>query len=210
MLYLAATLLAACSRGPMPDESSNSAGLYQLVNEQQASSLLRVDWKGEGRDINSGRPVDVPEADVRRKTYIDIDFASPGPMLWRSNLERRLKTERLTPGDIRTEPLESFSLIRATIVIEPGSGEFFFKPGVGPDLDGRYYVAQCSTPYAWEKGAVHCSTQLKVESFTVKIMFDRAFLWDFDNLLAQALEAAKHHIAKPSTQRLIKRLPSGY
>ena len=69
------------------------------------------------------------------------------------------------------------------------------------------YVAHCSPSFTWENGVIHCSTALVAESFVLEIRFDKAFLWDFDNLQARAVAAAKDYIARPSTQQLIKSIP---
>ncbi len=128
-------------------------------------------------------------------------------MHWRSSLEFKLKSGELTPGNVRAETAGSSGLVRATIVNNRYEGEFFFKPGAGPELDRDHYVARCFMPFAWEEGRVHCSTHIDVETFDVEIKFDRAFLWDFGNVQAQAVAAAKHYIARPSTQHMINGIP---
>jgi hypothetical protein len=185
-------------------EAAGAHSTYEIVLEQRASALLRVDWKGAGRDVNSGKPVNVPEADPRRNSYVSVNFGAKDPMLWRSNLLRRLKNGNLTPADLHVEAVGHANLVRAYVVREPRLADAFFKKGAAASLDANDYVAECFVALESENGAVECSTQLTVDSYTVKVTFDLAFLWDFDELSTQAVAAAKHYLAKPSTRQAIE------
>jgi hypothetical protein len=197
--------LAVCSSATMATEPAADAP-YEIMFEWQESSVhLKVDWKGEGRDLDSGKYIEVPASDSRRMVFVSVDFIPKGPMLWRSNFERRLKSGELTRDDVRSEEAGNSGLVRATIVKGPDKTEFFFKPGAGPDLDRDHYVALCFPPVAFLKGAIHCSTSFDLDSYTVDFTFDRAFLWDFDKLQAQVVAAARHYVALPRTQSLIKK-----
>lgn len=203
-LLLAAAVLVACGKAPMSAEGTAGVAPYSVSTEEQAGSMLRLDWNGEGRDLASGQVIEVPDADARRMTFVSINFTSWGPTSWRSTLDRKMKMGELSSKDLSTEPLERAKLVRAYLPNDKYFGDFFFKQGVGSDLNVSHYVAHCSKPSAWEKGAIHCSTLIDVGSFAVEIRFDKAFLWDFDNLQARAVAAAKDYIARPSTQKSIK------
>jgi len=203
---LFAAMLLGCDRARMSNEPTAANVPYKVVNAEQASALLMVDWKGGGRDVVTGTAIEIPAADLRRKTFVSINFMSKGPMPWRSILDRRLKLRELRPDDVRTEPVDD-TLVRAYVIKDSKAGDFFFRQGVGADLSSDYYLAQCSTLPPDKYGAVGCSTYLDVESFAVKIIFDKAFLWDVDNLSTQAVVAAKDYILKPETQRSIESIP---
>jgi hypothetical protein len=205
-LLLIAAVLVACGRAPMSAEAGGAES-YSIAREAQEGSLLKLDWNGEGRDLASGQVIAVPDADARRMTFVSINFMYRAPLPWRSTLDRKLKLGELSSRQVLTEPIERAKLVRAYLPNDEFSGDFFFNQDVGSDLNGDMYVAQCSTPFPWEKGAIHCTTQLGVESFAVEIRFDKAFLWDFDNLQARAVAAAKAYIARPSTQQSIKSIP---
>lgn len=206
-LLLIAGLLTACGRVPVSAETKADAAPYAVVREAQDGALLKVDWRGEGRELASGDAIQVSNTDARRMTFVSINFMARAPMQWRSTLERRLKMDEVSSTKVLTEPIEGRNLVRAYLSDDQDSGDFFFRKGVGADFSGEFYVAQCSTPFPWEKGAIHCTTQVDVETFIVEIRFDKAFLWDFENLQSRAVAAAKDYIARPSTQRSIKSIP---
>jgi hypothetical protein len=140
-------------------------------------------------------------------TFVSINFMSHAPLPWRSNLDRKLKLGEWSPRDLHTEPIERAKLVRVFHPHDRDLGDFFYRQGVDSKLNSSHYVALCHTPPSWEKKAFHCSTQIEVDSFAVEIRFDKAFLWDFDNLQARVVAAAKDYIARPRTQQIIESNP---
>ena len=201
---LAAMSLMGYARGAT--EGSN--GAYEVTREAPQSSSLKIDWKGPGHDTDSGQIIDVPAKNGRRMIIMHVDLLVGRPMLSRSILDAHLKGGRFDASWVHTERIEASRLVRAYLPNDTDKGDFFFKPEVGRDLDAKYYVAQCSVPFPWEKGgAIHCQTRIIVEGYQVEIHFDKAFLWDFDAISEQSVAAVKDYVAKPSTRRLIESRP---
>jgi hypothetical protein len=178
---------------------------YASVGVFGGAVSLRIDWKGSGRDADSGQTLDIPQRDHRRKTYVFVNLRSGSANLWRSGLDRMLKTEGVEPEWLHTEKVKGAKLIRAYFPSDRTS-EYYFREGMpskgrGYSLDVAYYIASCSPPLAFEKPAIRCGTQLDMDSHHVEIKFDRAFLWDFDRLSSEAIAAARYYIAKNGSRR---------
>ena len=113
-LLLVAAVLVACGRAPMSAEATGGPESYSVARGAQEGSLLKLDWKGEGRDLASGQVIEVSEADARRMTFVSVNFMYRAPLPWRSTLDRKLKMGELSPKQVVTEPIERAKLVRHT------------------------------------------------------------------------------------------------